>query len=404
MVSTQLLVGDVRGFSIESNEDIFISCCLVVFTIFFLCAIHGFLSRIRLTKQPVLAFKGKVRKRLLVFIFFLQAAYLLFCLVYGVNISGSGNSTTSSPLRFVWVFVNVDILFLLSYPILRNDLSFKWLVIFQIASSLARGASGVILFIFLLELSWLHRRKVLRAWHVVLPAVILVLAYPILNLIKFSVRLAFKKHQSIDAGSTELAVQIFAEGYFSAVLDGVAHIVERLQLVSLAAEASRFSSTIQDSFEQGEFFPFWKEGVHGIILDAILVVERNVPIGTAFTNIGRFSWDFEYGSWNTNIGLSGWALAMPLYSLVLVVYVVFLCAINVFLSRLTNNSRLAGDLTLLIFFAYLLPAWFQPFVSILVTQLLFIAICIVLGSHMVLQVREPKLNKRFESQTQVCVE
>jgi hypothetical protein len=128
------------------------------------------------------------------------------------------------------------------------------------------------------------------------------------------------------------------------------------------------------------FFPYWKEGLHGIIYDAILGYPRNMPLGTAFTSVGNFSWEFEVGDWNTNPGLAGWFLLLPLHSMMIFGYSFVLCFLSYYLNKQLSSKALSTYSLWYAWAFFLMPGWLGVFVLFILSQFVFLVMHIFIKS------------------------
>ena len=87
-------------------------------------------------------------------------------------------------------------------------------------------------------------------------------------------------------------------------------------------------------YEQNVFFPFWLEGLHGLMLDKIFDEPRRYPLG--------------------------------------IIYTLFLCFISVFLFRLLGGGSSLKDILWFTWAFYLLPGWLGVFVLFIYSLALFI--------------------------------
>lgn len=381
MLNSQQLIGDVSGFPIQNINHLHLAFLLVLSTIvLFLFFYFKFLKGIKI--KPV-----KVKNAFLLdnrigfFILTLQILFCLFNLIHGVNVSGSGNQSTNSVWSIVWVFIAPDLLFLIYYGFYRDSKLFKANLTVAILSSLIRGRGGIILLVLFMEICHLARKKPISVVKLFSIFCLVVLFYPLLNTLKFTIRLYFGDGsiEPFDYYLVTVFNTILKGGYIEAILGGLEHIVARLQLVSIVSEIYRLSDSLMDGYNNSKFFHFWEEGIHGIIFDRLMGEPRNVPLGTYFTEVGNFSWEFNVGDWNTNPGLAGWLLLNPLMSLQFISYTGFLCFVSIFLIKLIGASDISYDMAWFAWAFYLIPGWLSVFVLFVCSLFIFLSIKVLLS-------------------------
>jgi hypothetical protein len=383
MLSSSELIGDVSGFPIQNINHLHLAFLMVALTIFlFLFIYFNFLVKIAI--RPLM-FNNKadfLANRLGGVILTLQILFFIFNLFYGVNVSGSGNKSTNSVLSVFWVFVAPDLLFIIYYGFYRDSKLFKANLTIALISSLARGRGGIILLVLFMELSRLVRHKKISRIKLLTLGGLIILCYPLLNILKFAIRLYLGDGSigTLDYHFISVFHNSLDGGYFNALITGVEHIVGRLQTISIVSEIYRLSDIIMEGFKNNKFFAFWEEGLHGIIFDRLMGESRNVPLGTFFTEVGNFNWNFVVGDWNTNPGMAGWLLLNPLWSTFFLLYVGFLCFLSIFLIKLIGQTDMSHDVAWFAWAFYLIPGWLSVFFMFIFSLFIFLLIKVLLSS------------------------
>jgi len=381
MAQTGELIGDVKGNKVYDYNALLISAFLVCSSyVVILFILFPLLLKV---KFPKINFKNedKFNPRISIILIILQVSFLVFSLSNGVNIAGSGNVKTSSIFSVFWVFFPIDLFFVIYYGFCRHTKLFKTNLLIAVTSSLVRGRADIFLLILFFEVSKKIRNKELPIKKLLAVCGIILMFYPILLAIKFAFRLYLGEtgDQSLDYYFLELMSNSQEEGYFHAFYLGIEQLIGRLQTVSIVTEIYRFSDALQAIYYQGGFYPFWYEGLHGIILDQVFGEPRNMPLGTAFTGVGNFNWEFNVGDWNTNPGLVGWVVLNPLWLGGYVLYIVFLCLLSVIFAKVIGQSDLRNDMLWYSWAFYLMPAWLGIFVLFIYTLILFLVIKFIIS-------------------------
>ncbi len=373
MIFTGELIGDVGGFSVRSIEVLTISLCVVVAVYFFyLFALFYSFERVRVFRIA-LEIGPKGEDLFSYLLLALQVLFLVFSLANGVNVSGSGNNTTNSVFSFFWVFVSPDLLFIIYYGVFRRHRLFKFNLATALLSGLLRGRADIFLFVIFMELSKLYIENKLSFKKVLIWSLSVISLYPFLLIGKFTFRLYFGG----DSGDLVQDASMLLDAKNSQgniVFEGLVHVIGRLQLVSIVNEIYTFRDTLQQMFFSNQFFPFWKEGIHGIIFDALAGNPRNMPLGTAFTAVGNFGWSFEVGDWNTNPGLAGWFVLLPLHGSLLIFYTAGLCFLSFLLHKQMPVSPISRYSLWYCWAFLLMPGWLGVFVLFVLSQVVFLSL------------------------------
>ena len=374
MLSSGELIGDLKGNIIHDYNYIYISLFSVTVTYFILIFVI-FPTFRKINFKTYKYNENKISFRISWFILISQILFIVFNLIYGVNVAGSGTKSSTSFLSLIWVFVPVDLLFIIYYAYYRKDSLFKVNLCIAIISSLLRGRADIFLLIVFFEMSIYIRRHGLPIIKLLFLTVLVILLYPFITMFKFASRVFFGEGGGGDFNFLiQLNNEINSNGYFNLIYVGIEHLIGRLQLISISSEIIRLRFILSEMYYNNEFFPFWKEGLHGIIWDSLFNNDRNIPLGIAFTKIGNFSWDFNVGDWISNPGLSSWFSIAPFHSIQFILYILVLCFLCFLFSRLIGNSELRDDMILYSWLFFLIPSWLNTFFIFIYSLFLFLCI------------------------------
>ncbi len=151
MLVTGNLIGDSTGGAVYNDVILLLATALLVFSyIFILVPVFNSLWNMRVDATRFCISDGILGGRIGAFLFVLQAGYILFNYLNGVNVAGSIEKTDSS-LSVFFVLVPADALFLIYYGVFRGHRCFYPNFLLWMASNLMRGWSGVFLFIVFFE-------------------------------------------------------------------------------------------------------------------------------------------------------------------------------------------------------------------------------------------------------------
>lgn len=368
------LMGDAQGLPVHRSSWLVAACLVVVLSYWFILGpAFTWIERLPVARMRFGKKLASADSRLGIFLALAQVLFLVFNLVFGVNIAGAGTAHADTALGLIWVALPVDSLFLIYYACARENRYFLPNLIIYIISNVMRGWLGIFLFIIFLEWCRAAREKRFK-WKYMIPLGALVLiCYPVVLNLKWVLRAAASADFSIVDGVSNLTDMLSVGDYLDVIGGGVMQIIARLQITSVVEEVIRYSSQVGHAFGIGVFKPFWLEGIHGIVYDRLINGNNRDPIGVAFTTIGEFGGDFDVGSWNTNTGWVGWLFAAPIWIPFFVLYTLFLCYLCFYFAKKIGMTALLRDLVWFGWLIYLLPGWLGTFVGFLYS------LCVYLG-------------------------
>ncbi|MCU4316007.1 oligosaccharide repeat unit polymerase [Acinetobacter bereziniae] len=383
MYNTGKLIGDVTGNNLYSTDALFVAVSMVVFSYTLILVV--FFKLVRKIKIRTISFgdgEKSVYSKIGFLLIILQILFMAFNVLNGVNTAGSNNIRVDSIFSFFWVLVPVDALFLIFYGVARNNKYFKINLCIYLISNLIRGWAGVFLIVAFMEWCHNYRARKIRPKYVFLAILLVMLLYPVINAIKFYIRMRpdnFSFAGFLDVFDNALD----GLGYMDAIYLGVLHIVERIQTTSILIMVIQLKDSLYTEYMNGAFTPFWWEGLHGLIIDKLIGNEKSIPLSVAFTEYGIFNWEFDVGNWNTNTAYASWFFIEPYLIPLYLFYTLFICFLSYALIKKISSSVFALDLLWLIWLLYLLPPWFGTFVQFIYALFIFLILKIIYGQILV---------------------
>lgn len=383
VIDGRYLIGDVAGRKLSSISNLWIAFLAVGISYFsILWVVFGFLSKIRF--KTLIGSNNKLAAESYVGIFILvtQLLYLMFNIITGANVSGQRGDVGGSLISAVWALLPIDALFLIYYGVARDSKLFKHNLVIYLVSNIMRGWAGVILIVIFMEFCRSYRNNKINFKYLFIAIILVVLIYPELHLLKYSFRVHdlhsfFFDHQL-------LFKSIYGDvGYYTAIFEGIRHVVERIQIVSILTEVIENKSILKDYFDGGAVLPFWSEGLHGIIIDRLFENERGLPIGVVFTSFGDFNWSFNVGEWVTNVGYPAWFFIVPELSIFYIVYTLMVCFLSMILMKSISNKKSAMDMLWLSWLLYLLPPWFGTLIQFIYALMIYLIVNLFISNFLV---------------------
>ena len=374
------LIGDLDGILIHSNEALLWATVLVVASyLIILGPVFNFISRIKIKSINFGTNEPEIGRKFGIVLIILQLLFLVFNLLTGVNVAGSNNTNTDSFFAMLWVLFPVDALFLIYYGTYRESKYFYLNLVVWLFSNTLRGWGSVVLTVIFLEWCRTFYNKKVMKFRVVISGLFLLLCYPLLSILKFSMRASVETGLSLVALADGFSANLKSSDYLSLIVDGLNHLIGRIQSVSYTVDVMRLSHLLQTKFASGEFSPFWKEGLHGIMYDRLFFGERQNFIGVAFTEYENFSFIYDVGDWNVSLGYPSWFFIAPFLTPVYIAYTIFLAFISFYLVKKIGMSLLSKDMLWYIWLLYLMAPWFMNFTAFIYALCVFLVMKIVLA-------------------------
>ena len=378
--NTKELMGDVSYVTLYSDNALLYATAIVVLSYLFISVfVFNFIVKI---KVKAINFGHKstgIGKQIGILLIFLQIAFMAFNFLTGVNVGGSRlTRTTDSPLAMIWVLIPVDILFVIYYGMYRESKYFYPNLIVFVISQVSRGWVGNFMVIIFFEWCRLVRRRKIKAIPLLFAGLIILILYPLLTSLKWAIRASAANVVSATGILERMSDFLKAADFFSIVSSGINHLIGRLQLTSMMVEVIRLRDTLQTGFENGDFYPFWMEGLHGIFFDKLFHGEKIMNIGVAFTMYEDF-WGkvFDVGSYNVSLGYASWFFITPYLAPFYVIYTLLLGFVSYFLVKKIGISELSEDMLWFYWLGLLLAGWLAVFVTFIYALLLFLIIKII---------------------------
>ncbi|MBB1424521.1 oligosaccharide repeat unit polymerase, partial [Pseudoalteromonas sp. SG43-7] len=238
------------------------------------------------------------------FLIVITIMFFVFNLYTGAGKAGSGFSFNSANyFNYLFVALQPDVLFLLLAPFLRSKKLFFVVSATFFISLLSRGWMGSVILIFIVFLIRFYPVRINLKSCVILffSGSLIVLLLPLLDALKWGMRLGLP--------ITDVFSNLFTRGYFSVfaiVFDSIVDRFQNLKYVSLVFESS---SVLRDKLFQGEFGWFYQNGIINSIYCKFSECSPDINIYFAGYLVGDTGL-----SWNVDVGLSGWAGILGVYS------------------------------------------------------------------------------------------
>jgi hypothetical protein len=380
MLDSGELIGDLEGIKVYSQSALWWATVLVVASyLIILGPVFNFISRLKIRSLNFGADESDLGKKIGILLAVLQILFIVFNLSAGVNIAGANNATTDSPFAMFWVLFPVDALFLIYYGTYRENKYFYPNLAIWILSNTLRGWAGIFLLVIFFEWCRAVYNKKVKMSRIVIVGLLVLAFYPLLSNLKWVIRAAAATGLSLEALVEGFASNLESADYLALMGNELVHLIGRLQTTSMMVDVMRLSDFLQAKFAAGEFAPFWKEGLHGIIFDRLFVGEKQSFIGVLFTKYEDFGYDYNVGDWNVSLGYPSWFFITPLLTPVYLLYTFFLGFISFYLVKKIGMSMLSKDMLWYSWLVYLMAPWFLTFTGFIYALFVFLVMKIMLA-------------------------
>lgn len=373
------LMGDMKGERVRNSFQLLIACALVVLSYLILLGPFFRLLAKQKIKKVYLAFsEEKLNIRMGWLLLFLQVSFIAFNLIFGVNIAGASNVKAESGFSLFWVLVPIDYLFLIYYANARESKYFYINLTVFIISNVVRGWSGIFLFVLFLEWCQAFRAKKIRTVTILAGCFLIILIYPLILNVKWIFRAVGSDSFNMTREISGFFEYFSVGDYFLIFLEGIEHLLGRLQITSAVDGVMRLSHFLQSAFDLGVFKPFWLEGLHGIAFDRFFLSENRPALGFEIVRLGGYAGTSDT-SFNINPGWVGWFFVAPIWIPIFLVYTGVLCFLTILIAKKIGNNNLLLDLVWLTWLVFLIPGWLGVFVSFIYALFVYLVFQITLS-------------------------
>lgn len=361
------LGGDFSLFPVENSLLLALCTVLVVFSYYFILGpYYSFFVR-RFFKLNLKARELKYSKLLGVLVVILQLLFVTYVMLTGAYRAGS-TVTVDGFIKYIWIFLPVDMIFLVYYSKFRSSKLSKYNIALYICSNLLRGWTSFVFILLFMELRWffyVSKKTISLKMASFLFCMAMVLV-PALISLKWAVRVA----ENVTIETIPLIIEdvlliasrnVTDQGTFSYLTLLVSSISERLQHLSNVYMLAEHSDEFRAAYYSAQFLPYFAEGLPQLTLLSVF----DVPYYDLHTFLPNYFYPLADAGTSFHTGFLSWAFISPYLSVVYFLYVTFLILFGVYLAK-----KLCGNMSLdLIWFSlmlYLMNGWFNAYINILI--------------------------------------
>lgn len=368
------LLGETQNLRLDDPYVAYPATVIVVLTyVVLLALVFPALARVKIAPRVHTRPDGRQSKAVGILLFLLQVGFIAFFEATGTFVAGS-TERSDSALSVVWVVVSVDTLFFVYYGFYRESRLFWPNLAISVVSNVLRGWTGIFILIAFMESARAMRRGQFSLKLLAPLALVFVLAFPALNLLKLQIRF-MSSGAAQDVSFVSLASGVIEDlrpsDYADIVQSSGEGLLARMSLVSNTIAVEQFRGVLAGAVRDGEIEPYWKEGIYGLAYDRLAgnVAHFNIGVGLAYA----IDPDQEEGSWNSNPGYASWLILDPLAAPIYLAYtlgLLFLCVAAI--KRMGGDAQ-AYDMLWWACLGYLVPGWTASFVLFANSLLAFYA-------------------------------
>jgi hypothetical protein len=388
------LIGDFAGIALHSHGALLWATVLVVASyLLILGPVFNYFSRIRFRRINFGKDEEIIGKRIGLLLIVAQLLYIFFNMSTGVNIAGANIVRSDSPFSMLWVAFPVDALFIIYYGKYRDNRYFFPNLAIWLLSNILRGWASVYLIVIFLEWCRSVRRNKISLTRLVVLGVFIVALYPLMSILKWVMRASSIYGISLDSIAEGISSNLSSADYITLIVDGITHLIGRIQSISPMVDVIRLSDFLQVKFSKGEFTPFWMEGLHGITLNRLFVGDRPMYIGVAFTNYEDFSFHYDVGDWSVSLGYASWFFITPHLIPLYILYTFVLGLFSFWLIKKIGWTVLTEDMLWFSWLLYILAPWLATFIAFLYALFVFLILKILFAHIPSIRLRQKGLGQ-----------
>lgn len=372
IIGNRTLYSEAQTVSVDSTAPIIaIYLLLATSYIFFQTFWFNVINKVKVTKVRVES-PERVDKGISFTLLAVQLLFLVYALASGAYVADSVVQG-GSLLSLIWVLIPVDVLSFIYYGFYRKSPYFKINCAAWIVSSLLRGWSGILLTVIFLESCRLIRARAIKARHLFVSGLALIVGYPVIYFGKLLVR--FYASQP-DADFSTFWSLYEAISIFDALGIAVQQVFDRLQLISSSIAVHEIAPALRADYYNGLIQPFWLEGLHGLVLDRVLGAPEPLNLGQVLA----LQFDpLSVVNWNANPTLIGWFFILPQYAVLNFLYALLLGTAFVLLGRMLKNTPESSDMMWYAWLVLLIPGWYGAMFLYVYAMFLFVIMHMALG-------------------------
>lgn len=365
------LGGDFKNFPINDPLLLIVSCISVVLSyILILTVIFNKLSLKFLSSN---AKKKPLNKSMHFFVLILQIAFLYYCMKTGAYIAGS-TIKVDSIIKYLWIMLPVDYIFLVYYSLARETKYFKYNVAIYVLSNIIRGWTGFFVLVFFLESyhQFIVKNKKIKKKHIISILFLLIIVVPLLISVKWAVRAADTVSLDtlliiIDSALTNLLQNTEVDGV-DVLYNFFVMILERLQHVANIYQLAAHSDAFWEELVNGTYLPFIFEGLPQYTITqafGIKYVDLHVYLPQYF-----YGDKFQGINNSFHTGFVGWLFISPFIWIFYLLYMFFLVAFSMLLMK-RLNSELGKGLIWLCILMFIMNGWLNAYVNFIMALMFF---------------------------------
>lgn len=374
---TDQLDGDLIGYPLPSYTILAVATFAVVVSyLIWMGPVFNIFSSLKV--DPLISSWGKSSiqydERIVgIFVLLVQVLFFIFNFYEGLNVAGS-REQSESPIRYFWILLAPDALFLVYYSLYRKSLFFAPNLIVYLVSNVTRGWLGMWVIVLFIEGAYRTHEGRLKWKKVLLLGGIFSLFLPILYQLKLAIRTSTGGTFDVGEIAQRVLSVMSSMDWWDSSFGSIWPALMRFQHLANVIGIMDQSTWISEALEKREFLYFLEEGLPQYVFRKIFefpsipdihlqlltfLIPEQLPVD-AITN--------------THVGLVGWLWISPELFLLYFMYLLLISGVGVWVAKKAGGTPLQMDLIWFAWLGFLMNGWFAAYIEFV--QALVVLMCV----------------------------
>jgi hypothetical protein len=299
-------------------------------------------------------------------VFILQISFLVYFYFSGTRGAGSTYSDHSI-FSIIFALIEPDLCFMIYFMGFNDRYYRKFNLIIFIISNIIRGWTGFFMMIFYTVMYKIFIKGGFKFTFIlifVLAIIIIVILFPYIYIFKLYLRDLLSN--SYDLSNIVTAFYSTINGINQLHLDDIyldyflIPLIGRFQLISSSFGILNYIDDLNIAIDQGFVFPFWLEGLHGVILDRLTspYASDTLPqeLGRLISNNQP-----ELVGWTPNPSLLGLLFVSKFNILFFIIYIYLNILLSIKISNKISSSIFFQNMLWFSTLVFLIPGWLMVY-------------------------------------------
>lgn len=296
----------------------------------------------------------------------LQVLFFIWFYLTGTR-SAASVQTDGSIYAIFFAIFEPDLFFVIYYMTFRGDKFVKANLLIYIISNLVRGWTGFIYLVLYMEIYYYlinNKLSIKQYLMSFLSLVIVVVVFPFMLIFKLFLREGLSDGYSISYFWYSIVRTV--DGFNGVSVNDVFinylinPVVGRFQVVASAFGIQEYVNEINDAFDQTLIFPYWAEGIHGVIWNRLFGNVRTEVMPLELGKLISSNSELLLG-WTPNPSLIGWLFISGVEFPVFLLFIFFNIYVAVKLTQKLSPTPNGKNMVWFVALTLLMPGWLMSF-------------------------------------------